>query len=331
MKVIVSKLICLLIIPLFIGICFWFIILPSCINFSDESNACIIVLGSIIITICSSYYLKEIKGYLFHDFLFLSSGAIFLLSFMDLLISGTSHFRTSLPRESLLLHLFQYETLLRSGGDELSYFLSTTTQCLAAIFAIVFSLTFICAQLYSRFYEPAQAKLIFRKPSTLVLVSAYIFFISYNLYLLSHISLCSEKNVLFGFLGSIFCFYWVFPYIMSIVIELDPKEIMRITLTEAKEENDNKKKEAVDRVLSNMEYWFQENKMKEFVLAYFELQNFLNDIQEKTDKETFNRLKGRVRDRYESCIRGNDRLRLMIMREITRKFRNQKQRRRENK
>jgi hypothetical protein len=318
LKAILRKAKFLLVIPLILGLSvysFLFIVchffdLTDSNNIFDRLGAFFAVLVPVLLMLSISHYYKGQKGYTCHDFLFLSSGAVFLLFAADLFVS-------SFLDKSLLVFLFQRVAFFGNNPHNLSDFYSATAQCLAAVFAIVFSLTFVCAQLYSSLYESAQARLIFNKPSTFVLVCAYIFFISYNLCLLGHIISYSEEGVLFGFLGSLFCFFWLFPYIMSVAAELNPGLITKITLSEAREGNDDEKMEAANRVFSNMEYWLQNSKMNEFTVAWLELQDFLKEIEKKNSSKAFNCLRDRIEYFHKLYVEQDSRLGLTVMRRLT--------------
>lgn len=246
-----------------------------------------------------SYGVKRKLGYLDHDYLYLVSAAPFLLAIIDLLWTGQQG-----ERSSVLLYIFS-RFAPAMHVESIRYLLSAISQSLAALFGIVFSLTFVCAQLYIQLYEPTYTGHMFRRPSTILLVAVYVFFILYNLLLLKKISTDTgysnfqlyspqfERYIVISFFGTLLCSTLLIPYLISINAELNPRIVTKTILSEAKDGSDNVKKKAVERITLNMKYWYLKRKNL-FASAKVSLDCFLIDIREKVRKETLEEIKTRI-------------------------------------
>lgn len=332
MKGKMKRVVCLGILPTSVGIAsYYFTRILFEHDFLNLEICKIVFLFPLILVIFSSYYIKKWHDYLEHEFSFSIIVALFILATVDLSnILGRS------DPGPIIMQVFS-KIAPERNAESLRYLLSASSQSLAALFGIVFSLTIICAQLYVHLFDVAQiSKKILKKESTYLLFLFYIFYIIYNILLLKIISPSRsflfqelvfldsvvfktypsqyEAYILWSLAGTVFCLSLLIPYLLSIARDLDLEGSTVDLLNEAREEDDEEKIDKVEKLASNMKYWHSGGRKSLFAFAKVHLDYFLVDTRSNIKDGTRREIES-LMESLNDIIIGDSELKALIERE----------------
>ncbi|MFQ6089688.1 MAG: DUF2254 family protein, partial [Candidatus Methanofastidiosia archaeon] len=164
----------------------------------------------------------------FEDRLLLVISVIFIILFF-LIFNGNLRIYTGLDIVSLKDFTFERSNDL--------YLLSSLIQSLAAIFAIVFTISLVAIQLSVRNLSQRVIDIYVENIHFRFLILIYLVSIVYNILVLSNIKIASEKMIDIGVLFSILAIFAIVPYMVSTINLLKPKRVVEVLISDIPEEN----------------------------------------------------------------------------------------------